>query len=130
MSTNTRRYTDRMQFAAYMDFSFITFLHGSVGSIFYHFIYGCMFCMIVLNLVNYVILLLCQCIFIFIFMYSYCYVWSGNACYHSLQNLLSSRFLSKHLKVKIYRTIILPVVLYGCETWSLTLRDEKEAEGV
>ena len=49
---------------------------------------------------------------------------SGNSCYHSVQNLLSSRFLSKNLKIKIYRTIILPVVLYGCETWSLTLREE------
>ena len=47
---------------------------------------------------------------------------SGNACYHSMQNLLSSRLLSKNLKIKIYRTIILPVVLYGCETLSLTLR--------
>jgi hypothetical protein len=45
---------------------------------------------------------------------------SGNACYHSLQNLLSSSLLSKNLKIKIYRTIISPVVLYGCETWSLT----------
>ena len=51
---------------------------------------------------------------------------SGNACYHSVQNLLSSRLLSKNLKIKIYRTIILPVVLYGCETWSLTLREEKK----
>jgi len=42
-----------------------------------------------------------------------------------VQNLLSSRFLSKNLKIKIYRTIILPVVLYGCETWSLTLREER-----
>ena len=41
-----------------------------------------------------------------------------------LQNLLSSSLLSKKLKIKIYRTIILPVVLYGCETWSLTLREE------
>ena len=49
---------------------------------------------------------------------------SENACYHSVQNLLSSSLLSKHLKSKIYRTIILPVVLYGCETWSLTLREE------
>jgi len=47
---------------------------------------------------------------------------SGNACYHSMQNLLSSRLLSKNLKIKIYRIIILPIVLYGCETWSLTLR--------
>jgi len=46
---------------------------------------------------------------------------SGNACYHSVQNLLSCSLLSKNLKIKIYRTIILPVVLYGCETWSLTL---------
>ena len=38
--------------------------------------------------------------------------------------LLSSRLLSKKLKVKTYKTIILPVVLYGCETWSLTLREE------
>ena len=41
-----------------------------------------------------------------------------------MQNLLSSRLLSKNLKIKIYRTIILPFVLYGCETWSLTLREE------
>jgi len=51
---------------------------------------------------------------------------SGNACYHSVQNLLSSRLLSKNLKVKIYRTVILPVVLYGCEAWSLTLREERK----
>jgi hypothetical protein len=44
----------------------------------------------------------------------------GNACYHWMQNLLSSRLLSKNLKIKIYITIILPVVSYGCETWSLT----------
>jgi len=50
---------------------------------------------------------------------------SVNACYHSVQNLLSSSLPSKHLKIKIYRTIILPVVLYGCETWSLTLREER-----
>ena len=43
---------------------------------------------------------------------------------HSVQNLLSSSLLSKHFKIKIYRTIILPVVLYGCETWSLILREE------
>jgi hypothetical protein len=48
-----------------------------------------------------------------------------NACYHSVQNLLSSRLLSKNLKINIYRTIILPVVLYGCETWSLILREER-----
>jgi hypothetical protein len=37
---------------------------------------------------------------------------------------LSSRLLSRNVKVKIYKTITLPVVLYGCETWSLTLREE------
>jgi hypothetical protein len=45
---------------------------------------------------------------------------SGNACHYSVQNL-SSRLISKHLKIKIYRTLILQVVLYECETWSLTL---------
>jgi hypothetical protein len=49
---------------------------------------------------------------------------SSNACYHSVQNLWSSRLLSKNIKVRIYKTIILPVVLYGCESWSLTLREE------
>jgi hypothetical protein len=38
---------------------------------------------------------------------------------------LSSRLLSKNLKIKIYRSIFLPVVFYGCETWSLTLREER-----
>jgi len=42
---------------------------------------------------------------------------SGNACCHSVQNVLSSSLQSKNLKIKIYRTIILPVVFYGCETW-------------
>jgi len=49
---------------------------------------------------------------------------SGNACYHLVQNLLYSSLLYKNLKIKICRTIMLPVVLYGCETWSLTLREE------
>ena len=48
----------------------------------------------------------------------------GNACYYSVQNLLSSSLLSKKLKIKIYRTIIFPVVLYGCETWSLIFREK------
>jgi hypothetical protein len=47
---------------------------------------------------------------------------SGNACYHSVQNILSSCLLSRNVKVKIHKTIIFPVVLCGCETWSLTLR--------
>jgi hypothetical protein len=42
-----------------------------------------------------------------------------------VQNLLSSRLLSKSTKIRVYRTIILPVVLYGSETWSLTLREEQ-----
>ena len=42
-----------------------------------------------------------------------------------MQNLLSSRLLSKNLRIKIYRTIFLPVVLYGCETWSLKLKEER-----
>ena len=50
----------------------------------------------------------------------------GSTCYHSVQNLLSSRLLSKNVKIKIYRAIILPVVLYGCETWSLILREEEK----
>jgi hypothetical protein len=41
-----------------------------------------------------------------------------------VQNLLSSRLLSTNIKITIYRTFILPVVSYGCETWSLTLREE------
>jgi len=56
----------------------------------------------------------------------YIFIQQGNACCHSVQNPLSSRLLSKNLKVKIYRTIILSVVLYGCETWSLTLREERK----
>jgi len=42
---------------------------------------------------------------------------SRNACYHSVQNLLSSSLIFKNGTIKIHRTIILPVVLYGCETW-------------
>ena len=48
-----------------------------------------------------------------------------NTCYYSVQKLLSSRLLSKNLKIKIYRTIIFPVVLCGYETWSLTMREER-----
>jgi hypothetical protein len=55
---------------------------------------------------------------------------SGNACYHSIQNLLSSRLLSKNLKIRMYKTIILPVVVYGCETWSLTLSEEHRLKSV
>jgi hypothetical protein len=48
----------------------------------------------------------------------------GSACYHSVQNLLSSPLQSNNVKTGLYRTIFLPVVLYGCETWSLTFRKE------
>jgi hypothetical protein len=49
---------------------------------------------------------------------------SGNVCYHSVQSLLSSRLLSRNVKVKTNKTMILPVVLYGCETRSLALKEE------
>jgi hypothetical protein len=49
---------------------------------------------------------------------------SGNSCYYSVHNLLSSHLISKNLNIKICKTVILPVVLYGCKTWSLTLREE------
>jgi hypothetical protein len=49
---------------------------------------------------------------------------SGNTGCLLIQNILSSRLLSKNLKIRIYKTIILHVVLYGCETWYLTLRKE------
>jgi hypothetical protein len=47
-----------------------------------------------------------------------CRLKSGNTCYHSVQNLLFSSFLFKH------RTVIFPIIVYWCETWSLTLREE------
>jgi hypothetical protein len=49
---------------------------------------------------------------------------SGTVCYNAVQNLLSSRLQFKNVKIKIYKTIILPLVLYGCETLSLTIREE------
>jgi hypothetical protein len=54
---------------------------------------------------------------------------SGITCYHSVQNLLSS-LLSKNVKIRIYKNTILPVLLYGCEAWSLTLREEHRLRGV
>jgi hypothetical protein len=47
-----------------------------------------------------------------------------NACYHLVQNLLSSVLIKKSRKIKICKTVILPVVLRGCNTWSPTLREE------
>jgi hypothetical protein len=49
---------------------------------------------------------------------------SGKAGYNSVPNILSSCLLSKNIEIKAYKTIILPVLLYGFETWSLTLREE------
>ena len=48
----------------------------------------------------------------------------GNCCYYSVQTRLHSLLLSNNLKIKMYKTITLPVVFYGCFTWSLTLREE------
>jgi hypothetical protein len=50
---------------------------------------------------------------------------SGNACCHSVQIFFVFQFALKNMKIKIYRIIILPFILYGCETWSLTLREER-----
>jgi hypothetical protein len=47
---------------------------------------------------------------------------TGNACYHLVQNLSSSDILSKNVKIRMYNTIILSVILYGCENWSLVWR--------
>jgi hypothetical protein len=55
---------------------------------------------------------------------------SVNACYHSVQKILSSHLLSKSIKIRIYKTIILPVVLYRCETWSLNIKGRTQTEGV
>jgi hypothetical protein len=49
---------------------------------------------------------------------------SGNACYHLVESLLSSYTLCRNVKVKIHKIVIVPVVLYGYETWSVTLREE------
>ena len=53
---------------------------------------------------------------------------SGNACYYALQGLLSSQLPSKNIKLKIYKTVILSIILYGYETWSLTMREEKSLQ--
>jgi hypothetical protein len=53
----------------------------------------------------------------------------ANACYHLVQRLLSSCLLSRNINFKIYKTIILPVVLYGCETSSLSLREQHRLRG-
>jgi hypothetical protein len=54
---------------------------------------------------------------------------SGTDCYHSVQNLPSSRLLSKNVEIRIHKTIILPLGLYGYEILSLTLRQEHRLRG-
>ena len=54
-----------------------------------------------------------------------CGLKAGDSGYYCVQTLLYSKLLSKNLKIKIYKTIILPFLLYSCETWSLTLMDER-----
>ena len=68
-----------------------------------------------------------QCtLIVTVYIYIYIYIYKlENACYYSVQNHLSFSLLSKNSNIMVYRTIILPVVLYGCETWSLTLREER-----
>ena len=58
-----------------------------------------------------------------------CRLKAGNSCYYSVQTLLSSRLLSKNLKIKIYKTIIMPVVLHGCETWSY-IKEGTQVKGI
>jgi hypothetical protein len=48
----------------------------------------------------------------------------GKACYHTVQNILSSHLPPRNKKIKIHKTIILPIVLYGSENWPVTLRKE------
>ena len=54
----------------------------------------------------------------------------GNVCYYLMQNLLSSRLLSKNLKIKIYRTIILPVVFLWLWNLVADIEGGTQAEGV
>jgi len=75
--------------------------------------------MFLFNIVNYVFLL--RYVYVFVLLRPCILIFM----YYSVQNLLSSSLLSKKVKIKIYRTIILPVVMYGCETWSLILRKER-----
>ena len=57
-----------------------------------------------------------------------CRLKAENSCYYTVQTLLSPRLLSKNLKIKIFKTIMLPVVLRGCKTLSFTLRKERRVK--
>jgi len=51
---------------------------------------------------------------------------SGNECFYSVQKLLTSRLISRKLKLKIYRTVVLPLIIYGCKSWSTTSAEERK----
>jgi hypothetical protein len=106
VSNIIRRYKDHMKFAAYMAFSFIVIFSYSFDSIFYHCIYGCMFCMFLFNFINYVF-----CIFVFIYSYFYVYVF-----------LLLCMCCSMYSVSGFYELFVCKCVLYYCHRVSTQLQ--------